>query len=529
MRHTFLFFLIITLSLVSCRKDFDTIPSKGQLEFSKSTVYLDTVFTNVGSSTYMLKVYNRSSDDITIPSIALGKGANSKYRLMVDGMTGQDGNDPDNIGDGKFFENVELLAHDSLFVFIEETADIADANPADMLYTDQILFDSGSLQQKVDLVTLIQDAVFLYPERTPDGNGGYIYEHLQIGSDPGNTIYGFFLSHTDPINGDELHFTKDKPYVIYGYAAVPPNETLIIDKGARIHFHDQAGIIVANTGSIQVNGEASATDALENEVIFEGDRLEPGFSDTPGQWGTILLTQGSTNNIFNHATIKNSSVGIFIQGQDATTVQIKNTKIYNSANVGILARTGKVSGENIVINKAGQFALACTLGGSYDFKHCTFTNYWTGSSRQSPAVLLDNTFNDGTTLFVADLVQANFANCIIFGSNNIEIGLNKNALEDFNYNIHHCLIRFNDSGNQFSSNPLYDFADTPANPNNNVISYYLTFNDPKFKNTAKNDLHIQTGSAAIGKGDTAIVVPTDADGKPRTASPPDVGAYIVTP
>ncbi|MGH2665234.1 hypothetical protein [Flavobacterium sp.] len=532
MRYTFLFFFVFALSLVSCRKDFDTVPSRGQLEFSKSTVYLDTVFTNVGSSTYMLKVYNRSGDDITIPSIALGKGANSKYRIMVDGMTGQDGNDPDNIGDGKFFENVELLAHDSLFVFIEETADIADANPADMLYTDQILFDSGSLQQKVDLVTLIKDAVFLYPERTPDGNGGYIYEHLQIGSDPANTIYGFFLSHTDPVNGDELHFTNAKPYVIYGYAAVPPNEVLVIDKGARIHFHDQAGIIVANTGSIQVNGEASTTEDLENEVIFEGDRLEPGFSDTPGQWGTILLTQGSTNNIFNHATIKNSSVGIFIQGQDATTVQIKNTQIYNSANVGILSRTGKINGENIVINKAGQYALACTLGGSYDFKHCTFTNYWTGSSRQSPTVLLDNSFFDGTTLFVANLDQANFANCIVFGPNNIEIGIVQKtgpAPTVFNYNIHHSLIKFNDTGNQFASNPLYDFADTPANPNNNVISNYISPNDPKFKNSSKNDLHILAGSSAIGKGDAAIIVPTDADGKPRTASPPEVGAYVVTP
>jgi hypothetical protein len=37
---------------------------------------------------------------------------------------------------------------------------------------------------------------------------------------------------------------------------------------------------------------------------FEGDRLEPEYADVPGQWGTIWLTNGSTNNIINHLTIK---------------------------------------------------------------------------------------------------------------------------------------------------------------------------------------------------------------------------------
>ena len=36
----------------------------------------------------------------------------------------------------------------------------------------------------------------------------------------------------------ELNFTKDKPYVIYGYAAIPANKTLVIDAGARIYFHN---------------------------------------------------------------------------------------------------------------------------------------------------------------------------------------------------------------------------------------------------------------------------------------------------
>ncbi|WP_335597934.1 hypothetical protein [Flavobacterium columnare] len=90
------------------------------------------------------------------------------------------------------------------------------------------MFDTGLNQQKVDLVTLIQDAVFLYPEKK---------EKLTLDNlVPDNTVYGFELSEKDPINGNELHFTNKKPYVIYGYAGVPADKTLIIDPGARIYY-----------------------------------------------------------------------------------------------------------------------------------------------------------------------------------------------------------------------------------------------------------------------------------------------------
>ena len=75
MRKLFaLIICIVLVSVSSCRKDFSTIPSFGELAFSKDTVFLDTVFTNIGSSTYNLKVYNKSSDAITIPSISLENG-----------------------------------------------------------------------------------------------------------------------------------------------------------------------------------------------------------------------------------------------------------------------------------------------------------------------------------------------------------------------------------------------------------------------------------------------------------------------
>ncbi len=65
---------LVLISVSSCRKDFETAPSHGKFNFSKDTVFLDTVFTNIGSSTYNLKVYNKSNNAITIPNIKLENG-----------------------------------------------------------------------------------------------------------------------------------------------------------------------------------------------------------------------------------------------------------------------------------------------------------------------------------------------------------------------------------------------------------------------------------------------------------------------
>ena len=503
----FLLLSAILLSMTSCRKDFAFETSNGDLGFSKDTVYLDTVFTNIGSSTYTLKVYNKSNKDILIPKIQLGKGTQSKYRMTIDGMQGEN---------GKIFNNVELLAKDSMYVFIETTAGIANANPTDFLYTDQIQFGLGTTLQKVELVTLIQDAVFLYPQKYVDATtGAASYESLTFGQDQ---IYGFILDHND--HNDEYRWTNSKPYVIYGYAGIPNGETLNIDPGARIHFHADSGIIVGNGGSIKINGQQSTTAALEKEVVFEGDRLEPGFSDVPGQWGLIWMSQGSVNNQINHLTLKNATVGIFVGDVlNATnpTLKIDNTQIYNCSNIGLFSRSAKIEGTNLVINSAGQASLACTEGGSYLFKHCTFNNNW--QSSKQVAVLLSNYQNINDVITLKALGQAEFDNCIIYGSNQIELILDKKDGAAFNYKFNNCLLKFNNTNNQFTSNPLYLF-DTDAAHYSNIIRNQ----DPKFQNANKNKLNINATSPAFANGNAAYLVVKDILGITRSL-PPDLGAY----
>ena len=511
----FLFGLIISLS--SCRNDFEFQPSKGGLTFSKDTVYLDTVFTNIGSSTYRLKVYNKSDNDISIPKIQLAKGTSSKYRMMIDGLTGED-SDASGIGEGKIFNDVELLAKDSMFIFIEVTADVASANPTDFLYTDKIEFHNISgVPQTVELVTLIQDAVFIYPNR-PIETG--IKETLIInGMD--SEIEGHELS-----TPEELNWTNEKPYVVYGYAFVPDGETLNIDAGARVHFHANSGIIVDKNAQLKVNG------TLNNDVVFEGDRLEPDFSNVPGQWGTILITSNLANEI-NYLTIKNATVGLLLQRSVANvfpTLTINNSQIYDSSNIGLLARTSTVTGSNLVINNAGQAALACTHGGTYNFTHSTFNNTWPSS--QQVAVLVTNNIETSEGIFVQDLVAANFNNCIIYGSNQIEMLLDNeqstNATTLFNYKFNHCLLKFNNNSSSYINNPLYQFATDTTHYVNCSIANNSTLFNPKFEDESKNLLWLSEDLNLPHDAAATALVPTDIAGINRTTST-DLGAYQYVP
>ncbi len=493
--------LLLLILWSSCRKDLEYSPSSGNLEFSKDTVFLDTIFSNIGSSTYTLKVYNRTRDDVEIPSIRLGQGQNSHYRLNVDGVA------------GKEFTNIPILAQDSMFIFIETTYDVSVNNSSSFLYTDAIHFDVGINLQEVQLATLVKDAVFLYPRTLPDGTK----ETLVLGVDgDGKEIRtkGFYLA------DDELEFTNEKPYVIYGYAAVPEGKELIMNAGTRVNFHKDSGILITKDASLKINGELSSDQELmENEVIFEGDRLEPEFENLSGQWGSIWLSKGSVDNTIDHLSIKNATIGLLVEGDEISpspTLIIKNTQIYNSASVNLWARTASVIGENCVFGAAGNSSLYCNLGGDYSFVHTTIANYWVHGFRTGPALKIDNHAND----IASALINARFVNCIIDGNIKQELSLNANDSGQFNFSFSDCLIKFKDGGGNPGQNPLYDFEDT---------SHYSTIHlnqDADFKKANKNDLRIGKMSFAAGKADidASLLVPFDILGRDRTISP-DIGAY----
>ncbi len=497
----FLYLFSSFLLLISCNDDvFETVKSTGDLKFSRDTVYLDTVFTNTSSSTRTLKIYNRSSNNITIPSIKLGRGDNSFYRLNVDGIA------------GKSFKNIDILSKDSIFIFIEATINFSQVtNP---IYTDSIVFDNGDNLQDVDLVTLVQDAHFLFPQRDAQG----VKETIVLGINADGediAVEGFYLD-------DDTEWNNDKPYVVYGYVGVPNNKTLTINKGVQVHFHKNSGLLVEKDASLKVYGE------LNEEVIFEGDRLEPSFGEIAGQWGTIWLRAGSKNHQIDYAIIKNNTIGILmdsIGSLTSPTLKICNTQIYNTASFGLLGRTANIKGENLVIANNGQSSLACTIGGTYNFTHTTFANYWNGSIREFPTVLINNYIAfmnaDGSeSVLVRDLIAANFTNSIIDGNQNIEFFLDKNDTGEFNYNFKNNLLKFADAGGKFSDNPLFDFDDL-SHYQNNIFN-----GEADFKDVQNNQYILGGNSDANNQADVnaALQIPLDILNFSRTSNP-DIGAY----
>ncbi|APQ19136.1 hypothetical protein [Maribacter hydrothermalis] len=488
----------------SCRKDFEYTQSQGNLTFSKDTVYLDTVFASIGSSTYTLKVYNNSKDDILIPSISLKNGTESFYNLNVDGVA------------GKAFNNVPLYAQDSLFVLIETTIEITDTTISELIYTDAIQFNSKSHQQSVELVTLAKDAIFLFPKKNDEFNTETI------------TLYNDELGKPIQVNGfnltnEELNFTNNKAYVIYGYAIVPEGKELIIDAGARVHFHKDAGLYVQNNAKITINGELSTNEELlEGEVIFEGDRLEPEYEDLPGQWGTVWISAGSTQNYINHLTVKNGQIGLHAEGATTNTentLLIENSKIFNNSRNNLWLKNAEVQASNLILGGAGKASLLIENGGNYSFIHSTIANYWTKGFRINASLEISNaSFTDPEIGY--DLESANFKNSIIDGNNLNEMRLTANGTNAFNFNFQNCFIKLLENQNTNNAVNLYYFTNTEWYADilfNVEADYFLP---------SKNDFRIGLVSKLINMGDidAATTTPIDILGTPRLPAP-DLGAF----
>lgn len=482
---------LILLASFSCRKDFSTVPSTGNLSFSRDTVFLDTVFSNISSSTYALKVYNKSSDDIHIPSINLGR-ANSAYRLNVDGVPGTS------------FENIKLRGKDSLYIFIETTIDYMPESP---LYTDSIVFDSGDKLQDVKLVTLVQDAHFIYVNNETDLD----------------TIQPYFISDTDYkkihyLTDEEISVfadnTNEKSIVLYGYCGVQANKTLTITANKKIYFHKNSSLVIEKDASLIVQG------TLNEKVLIEGDRLEPEFSETPGQWDAIWLRAGSKNNQLDHINIRNATFGIVCDSlsSDGSSpiLSLKNTEIYNSSEYGLLANHTDINGENLVIGNSKNASLAIVNGGVYNFNHITLANFWSNSIRRGNTLQIANTTNETEGDIPENNLTANFSNSIIDGSSSQELYFDKNETDTFDFFFQSCMIKYSGS----TEDELYDFTDTNhyANIIENGYANYL--------DSSLNKFEIGEESELINKADIteAAKTPLDILEIDRTNAP-DIGAY----
>ena len=398
--------------------------------------------------------------------------------MNIDGVSGNSQN------------NIEIPAKDSIFIFLEVTID-PSLNTTPYVLTDSLVFTTGTEKQDVDVVAWGQDAHF----HTANSYGAIIDENDT------NLFPYHQLDCSEP-------WENDKPHVIYGYAVVDPEQTLIINEGCNVYLHKNSGILVGNPFSDQSGGSIKVNGTLGNEVTFQGDRLDSWYKDLPGQWDRIWLMPGSIDNEFNYVIIKNGSIGIHADSSANSnpTVTINNTIIENMSSIGILGQEAKIAASNTIVSRCGQYTVACNIGGSYNFTHCTFANYWNFSNRKTPSILLNNYYEgaDGN-IYIRDLDAANFTNCIIDGSLSTEVSFQEQELGEFNYTFDHCLIKLD---------PTIDI-------DNEYYENVIINQSPKFVDAYENNFHLKENSPAIDAG----IGPSDIDinGNPRNS--PDLGAY----
>ena len=82
-----------------------------RLSFSADTLAFDTIFSTIGSTTKQFMIYNPNNEALNIESIMLASGEATGFRINVDGRR------------GSLFNNIGILANDSMYVFVEVTVD----------------------------------------------------------------------------------------------------------------------------------------------------------------------------------------------------------------------------------------------------------------------------------------------------------------------------------------------------------------------------------------------------------------------
>ena len=457
----------LLLLTISCNRDeisFDA-PSQ-ELRFNRDTIFCDTVYHQVRSETYAVKVYNNEDKDVMIPRINLEKGAASLYKINVDGKPGYD------------FRDVPLRKKDSLFIFVEIAP---TASGPEAIAEDRILFTSPAGQQHVNLFSVVQDAEFFI--QTP-------------------TNQNIITSNTN--------WTNKKKKIIYGNLTLDNGIALNVQSGTKIYFHKNSGMKISQGASLNLNGTQT------QQIIMRGDRNDTYYDTIPNNWNSVKMEAGSIVNM-NHTRLFGGINGLEMK---QATANINNSFIHNFLDNGIYAIASTVNAKNLVMNNCGDACVSIFKGGNHSYIHSTIANYSNLlQSRNRLGIFATNEWkNQSGQTEQGALQQLNIWNSIVYSDKNNSVSFEQTPGQQFDFSIRNSLLKYSgtsEAGFPFDNNPVY-------------VIQSLKNEDPKFINffAAQMNLRVKPDSPARGKGDLTIAnsVPTDIVNVSRTTNP-TLGAY----
>lgn len=484
MRQWFLYALLLFAIIYSCDKEEDyLLDSSAEISFSLDTLRFDTVFTEVGSATRYVKIYNDNDQPILLNSVRLPKGANSSFRINVDGTPAND------------VKEVEIAPNDSIYVFAEVTVDPDDPLSISPYVIEEFLeVELNGINRQVLLEAWGQNANYI-PNRFSQGSGAIV-----------------------SCDFDEVTFDDPKPYVIYG-ALLVDSCTLNIPAGTDIYIHGgivRTGILGENynDGYIFVlpSGKLKIKGTPEDPVTIQGDRLEEDFQEVPGQWGGIYLSRTSRGNRIEHARIKNARFGII--ADSASSLVLLNSTVANSISGGVIGVHSSITANNCLIYGNGGNAVQLEYGGNYDFRYCTLASYGVDNSalRLSNALCLDQLCTEARL----NNLNVKFVNSIMYGSRKDEVEFFNLDEADFNYTFENCVVRVEDL---IDDTPDFYENCSPCIPEAGNTDILL------FKDIEENDYQLDSLSIAEGFATPLSSVPLDLEGKMRDLSTPDAGCF----
>ncbi len=458
--------LLVLATNTGCRKDMLTDDPGAKLRFAADTLTFDTVFTTLASVTLPLKIYNDNNSKIKVSSIELAGGSSSNYRINVDGLPGN-------------AYDIEIEGNDSLYIFVEVTVDPTNFNNP-LIIIDSLNFLTNGNKQKVVLAAWGQDANFY--------SGQVICNET---------------------------WTNDKPYVIFNSILVDAGCELKIEPGVQVYLSNNSFMYIR--GKITVDGGCGL-----DTVSFRGVRLEDFYDDIPGQWPGIFILRGSVNNSFTNVEIKNSIYGLNL-GADTTdnlasfttanksSVTLDKVVIKNSLATGIYSTLSDITARNCLFYNSSDYLLTMGLGGTYRFENCNFLNYGSvATSHDKPNIIMSNVASNearGQVAFAP--LSATFVNCIIDGSLDEEIQIERSDSASMVYVFDHCLLKT-------------ERTTTPDSFLNVIVNV-----SPMFTNRGEDDFTLAAGSPCIDAG-TNSTATDDLKCNIRTGTM-DIGALDAQP
>lgn len=419
----------MALLMVSCNNDDITFDEPSQmLRFSTDTVFCDTVYNQMRSETYAVKVYNKENKDVQIPKIYLEGGASSLYRINVDGKAGTD------------FSNVSLRKNDSLYIFVEIAP---KANAPEAIAEDKVVFESPAGQQKVTLFSVVQDAEY------------------------------FIKTDTNPnILTSNTTWTNNKAKIIFGDLTLAEGKSLTIEKGTKVYFRKKSGLNISKNALLDVKGE------LNNEVTFRGDRSDTRYDTLPANWNGIKMEEASQLKM-NYGKLFGGNIGLQLKDN---TAEINNTIIHTFQNFGIYAIGANLKTNNVVMNNCGEADLAIFKGGNYTLSQSTFANYWDlNSSLSAYSIYATNSWDDNGTKVNGPL---NFVmnNSIAYNENPDAVFFAPITGQTFTYKIQNSLLKISDKAGF-----VFDNNSNIINSIKNVDPKFMTYYTQKMNLRVKDD------------------------------------------